>query len=109
MAFDVYTWVFLPFLIFFARIADVSRGTLRLIFISKGYKTKKSVAIARALITDPLLVLADEPTANLEHKTTYKIIGLMKTFRKEKGTRSIHLVKWKEVEKKFIRRGGKRC
>ena len=38
MAFDVYTWVFLPFLIFFARIADVSLGTLRFIFISKGYK-----------------------------------------------------------------------
>jgi uncharacterized protein YebE (UPF0316 family) len=34
----VFTWVILPFLIFFARILDVSIGTLRLIFVSKGYK-----------------------------------------------------------------------
>jgi uncharacterized protein YebE (UPF0316 family) len=34
----LFTWVFLPLLIFFARILDVSIGTLRLIFVSKGYK-----------------------------------------------------------------------
>jgi len=34
----LFTWVFLPLLIFFARIMDVSIGTLRLIFVSKGYK-----------------------------------------------------------------------
>lgn len=34
----VFTWVLLPFLIFLARIGDVSIGTLRLIFISRGYK-----------------------------------------------------------------------
>lgn len=40
--FDVNSWVFiwivLPLLIFFSRIADQSIGTLRLIFVSKGYK-----------------------------------------------------------------------
>jgi len=35
---NLFTWVILPFLIFFARILDVSIGTLRLIFVSKGYK-----------------------------------------------------------------------
>jgi uncharacterized protein YebE (UPF0316 family) len=34
----VFTWVILPLLIFFARIMDVSIGTLRMIFVSKGYK-----------------------------------------------------------------------
>jgi len=34
----VYTYIIIPFLIFLARISDQSIGTLRLIFISKGYK-----------------------------------------------------------------------
>jgi len=33
-----FTWVILPLLIFLARVLDVSIGTLRLIFVSKGYK-----------------------------------------------------------------------
>lgn len=33
-----YAWVLLPFLIFLARIADVSIGTVRLIFVSRGFK-----------------------------------------------------------------------
>ena len=36
--FDLYAWVIIPFLIFLARIADVSLGTIRLIFISRGMK-----------------------------------------------------------------------
>ena len=68
---------------------------------------KQRVAIVRALTTDPLLVLTDKPTANFDHKTAYKIIELMKTFRKDKGTISIQRVRWREVEKKFKRRGGK--
>jgi len=36
--FDLYAWVIIPFLIFVARIADVSIGTIRLIFISRGLK-----------------------------------------------------------------------
>jgi len=35
---DLFTWVILPLLIFFARILDVSIGTMRLIFVSKGFK-----------------------------------------------------------------------
>ncbi len=34
----VYAWVVLPLLIFLARITDVSLGTVRLIFVSRGYK-----------------------------------------------------------------------
>lgn len=47
---------------------------------------KQRVAIARALVTAPSIVLADEPTANLDHETAYRIIGLMKRLRDEFGT-----------------------
>ena len=47
---------------------------------------KQRVAVARALISNPSIVLADEPTANLDHDTAYRIIDLMKRLRDEFGT-----------------------
>lgn len=44
---------------------------------------KQRVAVARALATHAKLILADEPTANLDHDTAYRIIDLMKTMRDE--------------------------
>jgi len=35
---QVYAWVILPLLIFLARIADVTLGTVRLVFVSRGFK-----------------------------------------------------------------------
>jgi putative ABC transport system ATP-binding protein len=47
---------------------------------------KQRVAVARALATRAKLVLADEPTANLDHDTAYRILDLMKQMRDESGT-----------------------
>ena len=47
---------------------------------------KQRVAVARALVTNAKLVLADEPTANLDGETANRIINLMKKMRDEFDT-----------------------
>ncbi len=47
---------------------------------------KQRVAVARALVTRASLVLADEPTANLDRSTANHVIELMKKMRDEFGT-----------------------
>ena len=52
---------------------------------------KQRVAIARALINDPTLILADEPTANLDSKIGHEIMRLLRRIAKEQG-RSVVIV-----------------
>jgi len=46
---------------------------------------QQRMAMARALINDPKIVLADEPTGNLDTKTGWELVELMRKLNKEKG------------------------
>ena len=47
---------------------------------------RQRVAVARALVNDPAIILADEPTGNLDSKTSYEIMGLFEQIHAQGNT-----------------------
>ncbi len=47
---------------------------------------QQRVAIARSLVNDPAIVLADEPTGELDTDTAAELVGLMRRVNRERGT-----------------------
>jgi len=47
---------------------------------------RQRVAVARALVNDPAIILADEPTGNLDTKTSYEIMGLFEQIHRAGNT-----------------------
>jgi putative ABC transport system ATP-binding protein len=47
---------------------------------------RQRVAVARALVNEPTILLADEPTGNLDTRTSYEIMGLFDALRAEGNT-----------------------
>jgi putative ABC transport system ATP-binding protein len=58
---------------------------------------QQRVAVARALVTEPNVLLADEPTGNLDTATGADVVGLLQTLNKERGVALIVITHDPEV------------
>ncbi|KIM07643.1 MAG: macrolide ABC transporter ATP-binding protein [Sulfurovum sp. FS06-10] len=64
---------------------------------------QQRVAVARAVASKPKIVLADEPTANLDSKNSYKLIDMMRELNEKEGM-SIVFASHDELVRQSVRR-----
>jgi putative ABC transport system ATP-binding protein len=64
---------------------------------------QQRVSIARALVNNPSIVLADEPTGNLDSNTEKEILALMKSMNREHGTTFVIVTHDQEVARQSDR------
>ena len=65
---------------------------------------QQRVAIARALINRPQLLLADEPTGNLDSVTADEIMALLKNYCREQQTSALIVTHDEELARRFATR-----
>jgi lipoprotein-releasing system ATP-binding protein len=86
---------------FLSRLGLKERFSHRVGELSGGEQQR--VAIARALIRSPQLILADEPTGNLDRKTGEHILEIFNRLNEEQGITFLMVTHNQELSKRFKR------
>src|SRR5262245_25465478 len=65
---------------------------------------QQRVALARAIVHRPQLLLADEPTGNLDHRTATEVVSVMRQVNREAGTTVVMVTHDEELAGRFADR-----
>ncbi|MBQ0059612.1 MAG: cell division ATP-binding protein FtsE [Lachnospiraceae bacterium] len=86
---------------------------LRMVGLAEKYKSlprqlsggeQQRVAVARAIINRPDILLCDEPTGNLDPKNSYEIMKLLETINEQRGTTVVVVTHNRELVNSFKKR-----
>ena len=62
---------------------------------------QQRIAIARSLLNDPKVIIADEPTGNLDNETADGIMRLLTEINREKGTAIVMVTHNRQIFEKY--------